>query len=64
MITQDEKTERESLSLADRRAFMKLPLEERRRILAEQVDRLVEHYEQESETAERLAWQGGDIVES
>jgi len=32
------------LTLADRRASMKLPLEERRGCLAEQADRMVDHY--------------------
>ena len=54
----------QGLSLAQRRAYMQLPLEERRKRLAAQADRMVEHYEQEPEQTERLAWQGGDIVES
>lgn len=51
------------LTLADRIAFMKLPVEERRRILAEQAELIAEHYEDESLRREREAWQGGDIVE-
>jgi hypothetical protein len=43
---------------------MQLPLEERRKRRAAQANRMIEHYEQESEQTERLAWQGGDIVES
>lgn len=35
----------EPLTLAERRAFLKLPMEERRRILAEQADRLAGEYE-------------------
>ena len=54
----------QGLSLVQRRAYMQLPLEERRKRLAAQADRMVEHYEQEPEQTERLAWQGGDIVES
>lgn len=50
-------------SLAQRRAFLKLPLEERRRILALQADRIAEHYELESERIDREHWQGGDVVE-
>ena len=53
----------QELSLAQRRAYMQLPLEERRKRLAAQADQMVEHYEQEPERTERIAWQGGDIVE-
>lgn len=64
MITEEETTETTPLmSLAERRAFMKLPIEERRRILAEQANRMAEHYEMEPERSERELWQGGDIVE-
>ena len=51
------------LTLADRIAFMKLPIEERRRILAEQAEAMVAHYELEENRRERELWQGGDIVE-
>ncbi|MEW6212424.1 MAG: hypothetical protein AB1631_29125 [Acidobacteriota bacterium] len=62
MISQEENVEtKRALTLADRRAFLKLPLEERRRRLAEQAEKMVEHYESEQERAEREAWQGGDI---
>lgn len=50
------------LSLVERRAFLKLPLEERRRILEEQAKRTVQDYEEE-----RTEWaelQGGDLIES
>lgn len=52
-----------ALTLAQRRAYMALPLKERRKRLAAQAERMVEHYEQEPQRAEREAWQGGDIVE-
>ncbi len=52
-----------TLSLEDRRAFLKLPLEERRRLLAEQAEDMIEHYESDSACREREVWQGGDIVE-
>lgn len=52
--------ETEPLSLSDRRAFMQLPLAERRRILAQQASAMVEHYEQETEWRE---FQGGDIID-
>ncbi len=53
----------QGLSLAQRRAYMRLPLAERRKLLAEQAEWMAEHYEQELERIEREAWQGGDIVE-
>jgi hypothetical protein len=52
------------LTLAQRRAFMKLSLKQRRRMLAAQAERMVAYDEQESELREREAWQGGDIGES
>lgn len=64
MSTQEETIETTApLTLADRRAFMKLPIEERRRILAEQAEAMVDEYELESNRRERELWQGGDIVE-
>ena len=51
------------LILADRLAFMKLPIEERRRILTQQADDLMAHYTDQTAVPEREAWQGGDIVE-
>jgi hypothetical protein len=53
----------QELNLAQRRAYMQLPLEERRKRLAAQADQMAEHYERELERTERIAWQGGDIVE-
>ena len=53
----------QELSLAQRRAYMQLPLEERRKRLAAQAAQMAEHYEQEPECTERSTWQGGDIVE-
>lgn len=50
----------ESLTLIERRSFMKLPLEERRRILSEQAEKLKSHY---SEGADRSDLQSGDFVE-
>jgi transcriptional regulator with XRE-family HTH domain len=50
----------EPLSLIERRAFMRLPLAERNRILAEQAEKMVVHYEQDTE------WRilsGGDFVD-
>jgi transcriptional regulator with XRE-family HTH domain len=50
----------EPLSLIERRAFMRLPLAERNRILAEQAEKMVVHYEQDTE------WRilsGGDFID-
>ena len=65
MITKEPPAEIErGLTLNQRRAYMKLPLAERRKQLAEQAERMVQHYESEPETTTRELWQGGDIVES
>lgn len=48
------------LSLVKRRSFMKLPLEERRRLMAEQAEKLSSHYEQDTGWRELGA---GDFVE-
>ncbi len=50
-------------TLEERRAFMKLPLDERRRQMRQQATSTAELYEQVAETDERLEWQGGDLVE-
>jgi hypothetical protein len=60
---QDALPAQATVSLAERRAFMKLPLDERRRILSEQSERAARYYEQEQDTQGRERWQGGDIVE-
>lgn len=51
------------LTLADRRAFMALPVEVRRRILAKQAEAMIAEYELEPNRLDREKWQGGDIVE-
>ncbi|MFQ6117648.1 MAG: ImmA/IrrE family metallo-endopeptidase, partial [Candidatus Bipolaricaulia bacterium] len=51
---------KQPLSLIERRAFMKLPLEERRRLLAEQAERMAAYYAQDMEWRELG---GGDLVE-
>ncbi len=48
------------LSLEQRRDFLKLPLEERRRLLAQQASDLVDHYQQNTDWQEFLA---GDIID-
>ena len=50
----------EPLTLAQRRAFLKLPLPERRRILAEQAERMADFYEQDAEV---LNLGGGDFLD-
>jgi hypothetical protein len=53
----------ETTTLEQKRAFLKLPLAERRRILSQQAENSASHYESEQDVRERKAWQGGDIVE-
>lgn len=49
-----------SLSLIERRAFMKLSLADRRRIMQSQAEKLRKYYE---ENTNHQDWQGGDIIE-
>lgn len=64
MITQDPTTQVDQpASLTERRAFLQLPLDERRKRLAVQAEHMVQEYETEPELTERIEWQGGDIVE-
>jgi PHD/YefM family antitoxin component YafN of YafNO toxin-antitoxin module len=51
---------RQALTLVERRAFLRLPLEERRRILAQQAETSAAFYEENPEWKEI---QGGDLVE-
>ena len=53
----------ETMTLEQRRAFLKLPLAERRRLLSQQAEDAASHYETEQSLRERETWQGGDIVE-
>lgn len=48
------------LSLIERRAFLKLPIEQRRQLLAEQASKFVDHYEQ---VAAQTKGEGEDLVE-
>ena len=41
--------------------FLRLPLEERRRLMAKQAEQMVEHYRQTAE--QRLDWQAGDFID-
>jgi hypothetical protein len=63
MIKSTTEASDRSLGLQERRAFMTLPLDERRRQLAEQASQMAEHYEERQEGPDREDWQGGDIVE-
>ena len=64
MVLQARLTEtNQGLTLEQRRAYMALSLEDRRKLLEAQATRMAAHYEQESERTEREAWQGGDIGE-
>ena len=63
MSSSDVKTTEHGLSLAERRAFMKLPLEERRRRMRDEADRMVAFYQSRSEINQRQDWQGGDLVD-
>jgi hypothetical protein len=51
--------EKQSLSLEQRLAFLKLPMTERRRILENQAETMLNHYQQDSEWQELMS---GDII--
>jgi hypothetical protein len=53
----------EPITLQQRRAFLRLPLAERRRVFSRQAEKAATHYEFEQNVQERETWQGGDIVE-
>ena len=59
-LLEEEIDMEQPLALIQRRAFMQLPLEERRRILAEQADRIAAHYEENKEWREM---EGGDFID-
>jgi hypothetical protein len=64
MINKEDTIQSNDLfTLDQRRAFMKLSLEERRKILALQASQIVQHYESQQELTDRFQWQGGDIVD-
>lgn len=56
----DSSEQEENLSLEQRIAFLKLPISERRRILQEQADTMITHYQQNSEWQELMS---GDIID-
>ncbi len=53
----------DTITIEQRRAFLKLPLADRRKILSKQAEDAADHYESEQTILERESWQGGDIVE-
>ncbi len=53
----------EPITLEQRRAFLKLPLAERTRILSLQAEVAESQYTPEESVQERETWQGGDLVE-
>ncbi|BAZ16826.1 hypothetical protein NIES4071_87040 [Calothrix sp. NIES-4071] len=48
------------LDLERRKAFLKLPISERRRIMEAQADKMLSHYQEDSEWQELMA---GDIID-
>ncbi len=63
MITSKAVKSDRGFGLNERREFMKLPLEERRRQMSAQAANMAKHYDDREATLEREQWQGGDIVE-
>lgn len=59
-VTSYSSIEEKTPSLEERRAFLKLPRAERRRILENQAEKLLEHYQQDSEWQELML---GDIID-
>lgn len=59
LIAEEKKKSKAVKKTSDRREHLKLSLEERRRQLSGQADKLVSHYEKTKR--ERESWQGGDI---
>ncbi len=55
-----EVIEKQPLSLEDRRAFLKLPMSERNKILECQAELMIEHYQQDSEWQELMS---NDIID-
>jgi hypothetical protein len=55
-----DSVEKQSLSLEQRIAFLKLPMAERRRILESQTETMITHYQQDLEWEELMS---GDIID-
>jgi hypothetical protein len=56
----DSLTEEQALSLEQRLAFLKLPLEQRRLIMGSQAEAMIAHYQENTEWKELMA---GDIID-
>ena len=54
-------SKKESDNLSPQLNFLRLPLNERRRIMIQQANELISHYKQEER--ERQAWQAGDFMD-
>jgi len=54
-------TDNESMEISPQLNFMLLPLSEKRRIMAQQAEQMVSHYEETAQ--EREVWQAGDFDE-
>ena len=61
VVVRPQQTSSEPLDVSDPRQFLKLPLEERRRILRESAEHALDYYSRPD--PERDLWQGGDIIE-
>lgn len=59
-IAQPDAVDSSSTTLASRRSFMRLTLEERRRVLAQQAEEMLSHYEHSHEWKEL---ETGDFVD-
>ncbi len=53
----------QEMTLEERREFVRLPLDERMRLMRQQAAPTVDLYEQADATDARLQWQGGDLGE-
>jgi len=56
-----ELTDNKSVDTKSHSEFLRLPIQERRRILAKQAEQMKTHYEQKSN--DRAEWQAGDFVD-
>ena len=53
--------DKESSEISPQLNFMLLPLNERRRIMAQQAEQMVSHYKETAQ--ERIEWQAGDFID-
>ncbi len=51
------------LTLEQRRSFLRLSVQKRRREMAKQAARMVRYYQADDKVSEREQWQGGDLVD-